>query len=96
MNDKLFNELLDSIKQSGKIRRKEMKASRVFDFDNPDVKEIRMQYGLSQDKFAKMLGISASTLRNWEQGRRKPEGPARILLSIAAKHPEAVLDSVYN
>ncbi len=96
MNDKLFNELLDSIKQSGKIRRGEMQASRVFDFDNPDVKEIRMQFGLSQDKFAKMLGISASTLRNWEQGRRKPEGPARILLTIAAKHPEAVLDSVYN
>jgi len=96
MNDKLFNELLDSIKQSGKIRRGEMQASRVFDFDNPDVKEIRMQYGLSQDKFAKMLGISASTLRNWEQGRRKPEGPARILLTIAAKHPEAVLDSVHN
>jgi putative transcriptional regulator len=96
MNDKLFNELLDSIKQSGKIRRGEIQASRVFDFDNPDVKEIRMQYGLSQDKFAKMLGISASTLRNWEQGRRKPEGPARILLSIAAKHPEAVLDSVHN
>ena len=96
MNDKLFNELLDSIKQSGKIRRGEMQASRVFDFDNPDVKEIRLQYGLSQDKFAKMLGISASTLRNWEQGRRKPEGPARILLTIAAKHPEAVLDSVHN
>lgn len=96
MNDKLFNELLDSIKQSGKIRRGEMQASRVFDYDNPDVKEIRMQFGLSQDKFAKMLGISASTLRNWEQGRRKPEGPARILLTIAAKHPEAVLDSVHN
>jgi len=96
MNDKLFNELLDSINQSGKIRRGEMQASRVFEFDNPDVKEIRMLYGLSQDKFAKMLGISTSTLRNWEQGRRKPEGPARILLTIAAKHPEAVLDSVYN
>lgn len=96
MNDKLFNELLESIKKSGKIRCGKMPASRVFDFDNPDVKEIRMQYGLSQDKFAKMLGISTSTLRNWEQGRRKPEGPARILLTIAAKHPETVLDSVYN
>ena len=40
------------------------------------------------------MGISVGTLRNWEQGRRKPEGPARVLLRVAAKHPEAVLDVV--
>lgn len=96
MNDKLFNELMDSIKQGGAILRGDLKPSRVFNFENPDVKAIREQYGLSQNKFAKLLGISASTLRNWEQGRRKPEGPARILLSVAAKHPEAILDSVYQ
>lgn len=96
MNDKLFNELMDSVKQGGEIKRGVLKPSRVFNFDNPDVKAIREQYGLSQSKFAKLLGISASTLRNWEQGRRKPDGPARILLSVAAKHPEAILDSVYQ
>ena len=96
MNDKLFKELMNSVKQGGKIKRGELKPSRVFDFDNPDVKAIREQYGLSQSKFAKLLGISASTLRNWEQGRRAPEGPARILLSVAAKHPEAILDSIYQ
>ena len=57
---------------------------------------IRERMGLSQDKFAKLLGISSSTLKNWEQGRRKPDGPARILLNVAAKHPEAILDTVYN
>ena len=41
-----------------------------------------------------MLGISVRTLRNWEQGRRVPEGPARVLLQVAAKHPAAVLDVV--
>ena len=41
-----------------------------------------------------MIGISVKTLRNWEQGRRKPEGPARVLLQVAAKHPEAVWDTV--
>jgi putative transcriptional regulator len=95
MNDKLFKELMDSVKQGREIKRDELKPSRVFDFKNPDVKAIRKQYGLSQSKFAKLLEISASTLRNWEQGRRKPEGPARILLSVAAKHPEAILDSIY-
>ena len=96
MNNKVFQELLDSIKQGGQIMRAEKEPSRIFNFENPDVKAIREKYGLSQNKFAKLLGISASTLRNWEQGRRKPEGPARILLSVAAKHPEAILDSVHN
>jgi len=96
MNDQLFKELMDSVKQGGEIKRGDLEASRVFNFENPDVKAIREQYGLSQSKFAKLLGISASTLRNWEQGRRKPEGPARILLSVASKHPEAILDSVYQ
>jgi putative transcriptional regulator len=42
------------------------------------------------------LGISVRTLRNWEQGRRVPEGPARVLLQVVAKHPEAVLDVVHT
>jgi len=60
------------------------------------VKKIRDQYGLSQDKFAILMGISTATLRNWEQGRRKPEGPARVLLQVAAKHPDALLDLASN
>jgi len=52
---------------------------------------IRDHYGLSQAKFADMPGISVSTLRNWEQGRRKPEGAARVLLRVAAQYPDAVL-----
>ncbi len=60
------------------------------------MKKIRDKYGLSQDKFAALMGISVATLRNWEQGRRKPEGPARILLMVAAKHPDALLDVVYK
>lgn len=60
--------------------------------DIPDAKRIRRSYNLSQNQFAAMLGISLATLRNWEQGRRKPEGPARVLLQVAAKHPNAVWD----
>lgn len=96
MNDKLFQELLESVKQGGEIIRGKKKPGREFNFKNPDVKLIRQKYGLSQNKFAQLLGISPATLRNWEQGRRKPEGPARVLLLVAEKHPEAVLDSVYR
>ncbi len=96
MNDKLFQELIESVKQGGEIIRGERKESRTFNFKEPDVKLIRQKYGLSQNKFAQLLGISAATLRNWEQGRRKPEGPARVLLIVAEKHPEAILDSVYQ
>jgi putative transcriptional regulator len=51
-------------------------------------------FGLTQVQFAALLGISVRTLRNWEKGRRVPEGPARVLLQVAAQHPEAVLDVV--
>ena len=94
MKKELFDELLESVQQGGAILRGEMKPSRVFEFSDPDVRAIREQYGLTQDKFASLIGISVKTLRNWEQGRRKPEGAARVLLQVAAKHPEAVLDVV--
>ena len=96
MKDKLFYELQNSIKEGGKIIKRKKKASRVFDFDNPNPKLIREKLGLSQRKFARMLGISVSTSQNWEQGRRKPEGPAKILLNVAARYPEAVLNTVYQ
>ena len=94
MKEELFEELLESVKQGGAILRGEMKPGRSFEFDSPGVQAIRKQYGLSQEKFATLLGISVSTLRNWEQGRRRPEGPARVLLRVAARHPEAILDVV--
>ena len=96
MKEELFKDLLASVQQGGAILRGEKQPSREFNFDNPDVKAIREQYGLTQSKFAELLGISIATLRNWEQGRRRPEGPARILLSVAAKHPEAILDALHS
>jgi len=92
MKKKLFEELLESVKQGGAIMKHSTAPSRVFEFPDSEVRKVRESYGLSQDKFASLLGISVATLRNWEQGRRKPEGPARILLMVAAKHPEALLD----
>jgi putative transcriptional regulator len=58
----------------------------------PSVSAIRERTGLSQRKFAHLLGVSVRTLQEWEQGRRAPSGAARTLLRIAAKNPRAVLD----
>ena len=96
MKKELCEELLESVKQGGAIMRGEMEPSRTFRFPESEVRKIREQYGLSQDKFATLMGISVATLRNWEQGRRKPEGPARVLLRVASKHPEALLDLATN
>ena len=94
MKDELFKELVASVQEGGAILRGKRVASRQFIVDGPDVKRIRANYKLSQGEFATLLGISVATLRNWEQGRRAPEGPARILLQVAAKHPEALWDVV--
>ncbi|MFZ5622219.1 MAG: helix-turn-helix domain-containing protein [Pseudomonadota bacterium] len=56
-----------------------------------DVQSIRERMGLSQSAFAALLGVSARTLQDWEQGRRQPTGPARSLLRVAERHPEALL-----
>ena len=57
-----------------------------------DVSRVRRQMGLSQTQFASKFGFSPATLRNWEQGRVRPDTPTRVLLAVIAKHPESVED----
>jgi putative transcriptional regulator len=85
-----FENLVESIRQAGYVRRGEAKPSRVTEFAPVDVKAVRLRLGQSQSEFARMIGVSVSTLQNWEQGRCRPEGPARALLRVAAANPEAV------
>ncbi len=59
-----------------------------------DVAALRRFVGLTQPRFALALGISVHTLRNWEQGRRHPEGPAIALLRIAARHPRIIHENL--
>ena len=59
-----------------------------------DVRDLRRFVGLSQSQFATALGISVHTLRNWEQGRRRPEGPALALLRVAARHPRVLRENL--
>lgn len=94
MKDELFRELLGSVREGGAILRGEAKPSRRVEIEAPDVAAIRSSYGLSQEQFSTLLGISVRTLQNWEQGRRRPHGPARVLLRVADEHPEALLDTV--
>lgn len=95
MRKELFKDLVASVREGGAILRGKVAPSRSFVVKVPDVKRIRTDYQLSQIEFAALLGISVKTLRNWEQSRRVPEGPARVLLQIAAKHPEAIWDVVH-
>jgi putative transcriptional regulator len=59
-----------------------------------DIAALRRFVGLTQLQFARAMGISVHTLRNWEQGRRNPEGPAIALLRIAARHPRVIRENV--
>lgn len=97
MRKELFDQLVESVKHMKAIERGARKPSRVMRTDDlvagaaPDVGALRTRFGLSQRQFAALLGISVDTLQNWEQGRRRPEGPAKVLLRVAAAHPEVLL-----
>ena len=94
MKKELFSALVESIQQAGKIRKGELKASRTFKYRAVDVKRIRSKLHVSQSEFALMIGVSKATLQNWEQGRREPDGPAKALLRVVQKQPEAVLEAL--
>jgi putative transcriptional regulator len=96
MKDAAFHELLTSVRQAGKIRRGATRRSRVTTFEPADVQAVRAKLGASQAEFALMIGVSVATLRNWEQGRRTPEGPALALLRVAARNPKAVIEALHD
>ncbi len=90
MRQQEFDRLATSIKQAGAIRRGRLKPGRVTEIQPDDVRAIRAKLAKTQADFALMIGVSVATLQNWEQGRRRPDGPARALLRVAARNPKAV------
>lgn len=96
MKEAAFQELLTSIRQAGRIRRGTLKPGRVTAFRPADVKSVREKLKASQAEFALMIGVSVATLRNWEQGRRTPDGPALALLRVAARNPRAVAEALHR
>lgn len=95
MEDEEFLKLVKSVKQAGKIKNGKQKAKRTFLYKKPDIKLIRKHLHVSQSEFALMIGVSTSTVQNWEQGRREPEGPAKALLRVAEKNPKALFEALH-
>ena len=96
MKAEAFQELVASVRQAGRIRRGTMRASRETAFKPADIKAVRKKLRASQSEFAFMIGVSVATLRNWEQGRRVPDGPALALLRVASKDPVAVAKALHG
>ncbi len=94
MEEKLFNDLLESVKQMKAIRSGKMKPSKATKLEKNEITDVRHKLNMTQTQFATAFGISVSTLRNWEQGHRNPTGAAVTLIKVAKKHPKAVLDAV--
>ena len=90
-----LKKLTESIGEAGAIRRSEKDASRHFEFEGVYVQAVRAKTGLSQIQFSALLGISPGTLRNWEQGRRRPTGPARTLLRIVDAKPRLAMEALH-
>jgi putative transcriptional regulator len=86
-----FDKLLESVGQAGEIASGRRRATRVFSVAPTNIKALRAQTQLSQPDFAALLGVEVSTLRNWEQGRREPTGPAKALLRAIRNDPKNVL-----
>ncbi|MDD2608763.1 MAG: transcriptional regulator [Giesbergeria sp.] len=92
MDDKQFEELLQSVRDMGShMDGKVVAGAKVHEFPEPDVKAIRERTGLSQSRFAYLIGVKPKTLQNWEQHRVRPTGPARALLKIVQANPNALL-----
>jgi len=89
MSEELERFKRDLLKSAKQMRSCE--AARVTRVKVPEAAEARSRTGLSQEQFARLLGVSARTLQDWEQGRREPTGAAKTLLRVAYEHPEVLL-----
>jgi DNA-binding transcriptional regulator YiaG len=94
MDKALFERLTQSMAQMNEIAECKREPSRTFQIDAIKIKEIRQASGLSQSKFANLISVSVDTLRNWEQGRRSPTGPAKALLRAIANDPQHVIHAL--
>ena len=94
MKTRKSKKLIDAVMEADEILRGVRKPSREFRVDATSIKTLRARLELSQARFAALLDIDLGTLRNWEQGRREPTGPAKALLRAIRNDPEAVLSAL--
>jgi len=95
MKQEAFEELCAAVREGGRILRGEQKPSRSFTVGPANIRQTRAGLRLSQARFASLIGVPPATLRNWEQGRTCPDGPARALLTVVSREPEAVLRALH-
>ena len=96
MKPKIFEELLESVREGGEILRGQRKASRRFEIGSSGIRAIRERTSLSQSEFARLIGVSVKTLQNWEQDRRRPTGPAAALLRVIAHEPRLAVEAIHR
>jgi putative transcriptional regulator len=92
----MFEELLGSVREAGAILRGKQRPSRRAVIRSSGVRIIRERTGLSQSEFADLIGVSAKTLQNWEQDRRRPRGAAAALLSIIDHDPALAVKAIHR
>ncbi len=96
---RVFDDLKQGFEEAIAHAKGEKTQVRVHHFPTPetvDVKAARKKLHMTQKDFASAFGISLDTIRNWETGRRDPEGPARVLITLIERNPQAVLDVLHG
>ena len=92
---KAFDEIREALEEAIAHTRGEETGVKVRQLARVDVAALRARLGMSQAQFADMFGFSLGTLQGWEQHRREPEGPAKVLLRVIEREPEAVLRALH-
>lgn len=89
-----FEEIMQGLEEAEAYMRGEAAGSQIHkvEIPEPDVRAIRAGTGLSQAEFARSIGVAPATVKNWEQGRRHPHGPARVLLALVQAEPGIIQD----
>lgn len=94
MNTQDFENLLESVKQADAIIKGDREPSRITEAAAYRVRSIRQSLELTQPEFARLVRVSVGTIRNWEQGRRQPVGPAAALLQALKNDPQHVIKAI--
>ena len=96
MSKKVFEAIKAGLEDAAEYARGDNKKRKTYrvKVKNVDVRKVREGLSMSQAEFAEAFGVSPATIKNWEQERRQPEGPARVLLNVIARYPKVVLKSI--
>jgi putative transcriptional regulator len=96
MNEAMFADLLESVRDAGRVLRGEaVEGVKITEIEAPDIKALREAAHVSQAEFARLIGVSRRTLENWEQKRTVPSGPAKALLKIVSADPKSAIRALH-